>query len=468
MHRIRRSAAKILIATTLLSATCSQCMALGAEDISTPATNQLTAIENITNEIVRAEIQLMKLSTEFHVSWMKPNKWKSWRIFAYKLSGSGLTNAGMITIAASRFKYLDNPSDAPLPFLKAGHIINLTAASVLLGGTLLETALDRLTERRFAKAHLDCKSALSSFSNARSKLDALIAQRKKLLSSSEGLSDKQREILEADGDVLSDLRELISKEFARSYSDVAHYRGTRDLANLTTAFGASTAGYMGSLNSLLSVSNHRPRQTAVAGSGFITSGASVVVAPLLTKFGSDFAVKRAEATLRKNDIDVPENVADNFDVHRQKLDDLIAKVSPDDMRLMQALQARQSAYSIHNNIFDGRHNLRLARKAQAKRELKGRLFFSSIVGGTNIARGTQLAVAGLNYYDEPSSIFKLVASASTCYIVGSGVWTADNIQGKVREELSKRKTPGGKLSVHAKLIEDLGDLDDMEDSMAIY
>ncbi|MBX9685385.1 MAG: hypothetical protein K2X27_01710, partial [Candidatus Obscuribacterales bacterium] len=124
--------------------------------------------------------------------------------------------------------------------------------------------------------------------------------------------------------------------------------------------------------------------------------------------------------------------------------------------------------TLHNAIFDGRDETRSLAKLKSKNELRERLFFSAIVGGTNIARGAQLAVAGFHFNDSPKDNFRLVASASTGYIAGSGVWTLDNIQGKVREELTKKKMNAAKLSVHAKLLDELDDLEQMQEQMSIF
>ncbi|MBX9688822.1 MAG: hypothetical protein K2X27_19090, partial [Candidatus Obscuribacterales bacterium] len=260
---------------------------------------QIAAVEKVTNEIVRDEIRLVRFSTQFYAAWLKPERFKSWRLFAYKMAGSGLTNAGMIAIAGSRFQYRSNPSEAPRKYLKSGHIINLTAASILLAGTLTELFLDRLSERSLSRQHLDPASAVKEFLTVRNKLDALIGSRKDILKNCSELTLRQREILEADGQVLQDIRDLACAEFHHAYCDIARLRGTRDIANATTLFSAGTAGYGGSLNSLLSVANKLPRQTGVAGIGFMTSGASVAVSPLIINWGSHFAGKRAAAKIEE-------------------------------------------------------------------------------------------------------------------------------------------------------------------------
>ena len=379
-----------------------------------------------------------------------------------------MTNAGMITIAASRYRYIDDPSKAPRSFLKAGHIVNLAAASILVGGTLTETVLDRIAEHRIARSKQDPKSALNEFLRLRTYLDKLITERNALMSVNASLTQWQKDIIEADGLILQDMRELVSTEFYHAYREVAHLRGVRDAANATAIFSGATAGYVGSLNALLAVSNRNPSQTGVAGIGFITTGSTVAATPLIVKYAGSLAKKRASGKLDHHGIAKAISSPDQFDAHRARFEELVSTAPPSEASLLTAIDARNTIYKLHNEMLDARDLDRASLKERSKRDLAERLFFSSIVGGTNIARGAQLAVAGFHYGDAPQTTFKLVASAATAYIVGTGVWTADNIQSKVREELRERKIKRSKLSVHGKLLRDLEDLEQMEDQMSVY
>jgi len=454
----------------IVSSTAVRVAPASAQEVSPQATvtsGRLTDIERVSNEALRTEIRLMKLASGFHAAWLKPDRWKSWRLFAYKMADSALTNAGMTTIAASRFQYLDDPSQAPRPYLKAGHIVNLTAASILVGGTLTETLLDRIAERRIARNKQDPASALNEFVRLRGKLDDLLAERKALVLNDSNLTQSQKGIIDADGHVLQDLRELASREFYHAYSEVAQLRCVRDTANATALFSAAAAGYMGSLQSLLSVANRHPRQTGVAGLGFITAGSSVVVTPLIVKLGGSLARKRAAGILERNGV-TPTPPQEQFDLHRARFEQAVSEAPPSERSLLKAIDARNTIYKLHNEMLDARDHDRSVLRHKSKRDLAERLFFSTIVGGTNIARGSQLVVAGFHYGDMPKENFKLVASASTVFIAGSGVWMADNIQSKVREKLLERRIRVGKLSVHGRLLSDLEDLQQMEDQISVY
>lgn len=456
--------------TTVLSLSPAFSLHVQAQDVTPQVSSpdQLLAIEKVSNEVLKTEIQLMKISSNFHAEWLKPNRWKSWRLFLYKLADSGSTNAGITTIAASRFEYMDDPSKAPRPYLKAGHIINLTGASILIGGTLIEIFLDRVAEHRIARKKQDPKSVLSEFLQLRESLDDLLAKRNTLADDMSGLSPCQREIIQADGLVLQDLRELVSTDFYHAYRNVAQLRAVRDTSNATALLSCAAAGYLGSLQSLLSVANRYPPQTGVAGLGFVTAGTTVATTPIVVKAGGALAKKKAENKLLSNGFDLSDSTQDKFDQHRAKFEKLISAAPDSELSLLKALDARNTIYKLHNEMLDSRDLDRAAAKKKSRRDMLERMIFSSIVGGTNIARGSQLMVAGFHYANVPKTNFKLVASASTAFIAGSSVWTIDNVQGKVREEMLERRIKRGKLSVHGKLIQDLENLEEMEDQISVY
>ena len=158
-----------------------------------------------------------------------------------------------------------------------------------------------------------------------------------------------------------------------------------------------------------------------------------------------------------------------FKEHIARLESVIEKADESERSLLAALDARKSIYYLHNAIFETRQEIRSNASGRQRRELGERLFFSTAVGGTNIARGCELVVAGFHKFDNPSETFRLVSSASTAYIVGSSLWTADNLQGKFREEVLRRRLARSAVpSVHARLLKDLESLENMENRMRIY
>lgn len=427
---------------------------------------QLVEVEKLTNSILRAEIQMMRYSTSLHATWVRPSRGKSWRVFAYKMTGSTMLNVGMSLIAGSRFQYMNNPPAASRPYLKSGHIVNMTAASILLGGTLFEAVLDKRAENRHAKKHLDLKSAVQTFLDMQNQLDGSLAKRNSLVENCPGLSPSQKEILRVDGLVLRDLRDLSVSEFQYSFSDIARLRSARDAATWTTAFGAATAAYGGSLQSLLSVADREPKQVGVAGIGFMTSGSSVIAAPMLIHWAGHHARFRARAKLESAGVTSRVIAAENFDAHRKELAELIARADSSEKQLLQALDARKTVYDLQNELLDAREETREAIDRHINKEYHERMFYSTVVGGAQVARGAQLAVAGFKYFDDATKSYPLVAAASTTYIAGSGVWTLDNIQGKLREEIARKRATT--TSVHAKLLEDMDDLENMDDQMSIF
>jgi hypothetical protein len=427
----------------------------------------ISKIEHITNALVEKELEMLNLDTRFRLESSKSKKWKPWRVFAYRLAGSSLTEAGMTTLAVSRWKYYQHPQQAPQNLLEAGPICNVTAASIVIGGTLTEAVLDQLHDHKLKQSGLDIKSGLHRFLELRSQVDGMLLERSSLVRKS-SMSDLQKQIVEADGDIVSDIRDLACVQFANYYMKSQKAKVTRDTGTVLTLAGAATGGYLGSLNSLLAVTNHNPQGAGVAGIGFIVSGAIVALTPLLVGAAGKISSHITEHKLQQVLGNLNTKTTEAFEADRQRLSDLIAKTDKSELALFNGLSTRTSAYELQTAIFENQIEVAQKQAQRQDRSLRERLVFSSLVGGSNLARGVQLELAGFKYDNSPSQAFLLTATASTTYMAGAGIWVLNTLQDRVRAEMLKRKTQGAQLSVKAKLEQRLSDIEEVEDAVSLY
>ncbi len=460
---------KLILFATLLCYAWQNCimMSLAYANNTISTNSELSRIEDITNTIVKQELALLSLDTKFRIENFKSDKLKPWRIFTYKLAASGLTEAGITTVAISRWKYYDHPSLTPQGLLEAGPICNLTAANIVLGGTALEGVLDKVHDYRIRKAGLDAKTALRHFVKVRSEIDSLLTERNNLVCTSD-LSNTQRQIVETDGAVLQDIRNLASLQFANYYAREKRTRVGRDAGTLLTIAGAGTGGYIGSLNSLLAASNHNPKQAGVAGIGFVISGLIVALTPLFIRAAEKTALYSSDRKTNKLMGGLNRQSPEAFEADRLHLVELIAKVDKSDLSLMTGLSARTSAYELEKAILDSQDNIALKQAEQRNHSLHERLLFSSLVGGTNAARGLQLVVAGFKYPNMPTDAYKLTAAASTTYMVGAGAWIIDTLQGRLRAELLAKKAKAAKSSTQTQLKERLQSIEELKEVIDLY
>jgi len=440
-------------------------------DILSPAAriqrSGLDEIEHITNSALEKELLLLDLDTRFRIENTRQSKWKPWRIFTYKLAASGVTEAGITTVAISRWRYYTDPKQAPRNLLKAGPIMNLTGASIVIGGTLIESILSRLRDHQLALEGLDAKATLNHFIKIKLQLDNLLTEREQMILVSQKLSPVQQEILKADGIVLKDIRDLELARFTNYYARASQAKVTRDVGALLSLAGAGTGGFLGSLNSLLAVSNHQPRRGGTAGIGFIISGSIVALTPLLIRATSQIAENRAARQAQKTLGEQTQSL-DKLETDQQHLLDLLAQADNSELAFLNGLSARTAAYQLHKEIFENQ-NIVAAKKAdQSKRTFREQLAFSSIVGGTNLARGIQVAIAGFGYPNNAKTGFLLTATASTTYMVGAGAWIINTLQERTRAEILAQKIKAATSSTQAQLQDRLERLEEMEEIVSLY
>ena len=427
----------------------------------------LNEIEHITNSALENELLLLDLDTRFRIENTRQTKWKPWRVFTYKLGASGVTEAGITTVAISRWRYYTDPKQAPRNLLKAGPIMNLTGASIVIGGTLIETILSRLRDHRLAMNGLDAKATFRHFIKIKSQLDNLLAEREQMIQANRILSPAQQEILQADGTILKDIRDLELVRFTNYYARARQAKVTRDVGALLSIAGAGTGGYLGSLNSLLAVCNHQPRTGGTAGIGFMVSGSIVALTPLLIKATSTIAENRA-AQQAKKIIGEQSQTLDRFETDRQHLLDLLSQADNSEITLLNGLSARTTAYQLQKEIFENQNIAAAKKEDKSERNFREQLAFSSIVGGTNLARGIQVALAGFAYPNNPKTGFLLTATASTTYMVGAGAWILNTLQERARAQLLTQKVKLAKPSTQAQLQERLERLEEMEEIVSLY
>jgi len=428
----------------------------------------LGSIEDVTNAIVKKELGLLNLDTKFRIAAARKSKWKPWRMFLYQLLASGLTEAGMTIDVVAGWKYYRKPKLAPRDLLKAGPICNITAPSIALGGTLLEAILDKLQDRRLRKSGLDRKSALKCFLQLRADNDRLLAERSQLIKNA-SLSAIQRQVLEADGVVLKDIRDLASRQFAEYYIQTRHSLAARDAGSLLAIVGAGTSGYLGSISTLLAVTERNPKLTGVGGIGYATAGSIVMMTPILTRLAGNLASKSSERKMQNMVYSNLEGMNRGiFEADRQKLLAILDKADSSDLVLMKGLNARISAYQLHKTIFDNQKAIAVRHAERRNSELKEDLLFSGIVGGTSIARGSLMMEAGFNYSRDPSKLFKLGAIASTIYMVGAGAWLYDTLQDRIRADIRDRKAKIAQSSTQNQLQQRLQSIEEMEDTVSLY
>lgn len=444
-----------------------------------PAMAQEAAnVETLTNQVLQKEIDLLRLTTEFRIQSTDRSRLKPWRLFLYNLAGSGVSNAGITTIAAERWRTWRKPATASRSALKTGPILLLIGHSIILSGLLTEAALDLVKDYKSRKKGLTAKRTKKRAIDLRDEIDALLEQRKVTLSANPTSS----EYALVESQILEDLRDLAISDYSQSFVRSQKRIATRNVSYLNGASSAATGGYMGSLCGLLAVTEKNPRLAGPAGIGFILSGAQIAGAPILAKATADISGHFSKRSLR-NELFATVLTSQNFDAHRTSFKALSLADIPN------SLKNRIIIYDQLDLLIDEQLSNNAKETARADSDFRERLLFNAAIGGTKMGWGIQLANAGFSFQPPPSSsstnsgsqllglskqkgpnelFARRVAQGATTYIPGTGLWILDSLQARARGERELYTMGSQDALPHQKLSRKLAKLEDLERMLPTY
>jgi hypothetical protein len=449
---------------SVLMALCVMASQLPA--ISAPATSG--DVHRLTNSVLEKEFELLRLNTNYRMQSVPQSKWKPWRQFLYNEGLFGCTNAGIIHVSWVRWNYWRRPATAPRGELRSGPILLLLGHSIQAGGVLLETALDVWSDYKVRKKGFDGKTCASKVRQLAQEIDERIIVRDQAVATAD-VSPAEREVFLAEGSVLKDLSNSGLLEFSRFRARETGLKTGRWLSSFMGLGAASTGGYIGALFNLLAVADRKPRLAGIAGIGFTTSGALIVLTPLVTRYGSAITAKLRGIQTRRELRSVGKTVFADYDADRTKLASVIARLDPESS---QEFGRRLKMYEKADELLDDQVSLAAREKKQSDKDFVERFFVSGAIGGTKMGYGIQLANAGFGYHKPlPRPAQKLsipvgnqkvtitlppprnanhlfshrVAQAATTFIPGTSIGILDTLQTRARGELRSRNMRGKHL-----------------------
>lgn len=439
-------------------------------------------IDVFSKQIMQKELELLRLNTRFRAESTKTGKWKPWRQFAYALAGNTVINIGIDHIAFARWKYWQRPTLASKPFLRKGPLCLLIGHSIIASGVILESALDCINDRKVKKKGFDRKTCRERVIVLRNEIDHLLTRRAQTVATTGG---REKELLEQEGKVLTDVRNCALDEYANLSARAAKWKAARITSNAMIFGNATTGGYIGSLGNLLAVMNRKPRLALPAGVGFIVSGAFIVMTAPTTKILSTVVAKHEGKKERNLLGGVPVDAPAQFDKNRTVLSAMLNEYSGS---LADSVRDRANIYKLQNDIFDAHAALSKKEARVANKEFVEKMIVGAATGGTKIAWGTNLVVAGSAWSNTaparavtvpvrfggrtfrapvrppktPAQMFsRRVAQGATCQVAGSSIGILDVLQSRVRGEMRANNAkksgtgPGHFIANRMKILDEM-------------
>ncbi|MBX9687844.1 MAG: hypothetical protein K2X27_14155 [Candidatus Obscuribacterales bacterium] len=393
------------------------------------------SMDDLGMQIVKKEIELLSLNSDFRNHYMQGNKWKKRRLKLYEMAAGGVANAGDITLISQFWHYYRNPG-AGLKHkgsLESG-AITVMVAYLSLGGLYAAEGLnDLFQDFRSARKGWSSKSVLQKAETLKNEIDAAISARKIALQNDNSSPDEKR-MLEQENKVLQDCRDLSLLEFSKLYIDARKKRIARDVTTVGTIAVCATGAFPGALAVTRGIQEVNLKMIGGGGIGFLISGATLAGAPLLIHGGAAAGGAWTKHNLSKTLGEIQCKVASNLESDTASL--LAMKT---DTASSSQLSSRMNAYKSMPSLFAERQDFLEAEHRKNKRDTIEDFITYAIEGGPQIAWGTLVARAGYRYNRNASKAFKLIAEGATVNEVAWGSWLLNKTQGSIRDELYNLK-----------------------------
>lgn len=449
------------------------------------------AVSDLTDRIVGKEIELMRLNTNYRINSTKVSKLRPWRIWLYNEAHFAVNNAGITTLAYARWKYWQRPALLPPHLAKAGPTLLLIGHSILAGGLVLETCLDAIRDRHLKKMGFDERTATHRVMQLNREIGEMLSSRKSIIDANSSLSERERQTLNAEGAVLSDLKDASVLEYSRFNIRAARFIAGRNTNQLTALAGATTGGYLGSLMSLEAAACHRPHYAGAAGVGFTLSGACIVLNPLLTRLGMIAAGKFASHRLDKQLQGVNATAMDSLKANQEALSALLGSSSAGG-DVLDTISRRSQIYAAQKDLLERQTAVARNEAREQNHDLVEKLLVNSAIGGTKMAYGIQLANAGFGFHANPNlpavkvkiaigrqvrtvtlpkpkggtNLFsKRLAQGATTFIPGTGIGILDAAQARARGQAQWFRQRGAGPEANKFLKLRLASLDKMDEML---
>ena len=430
---------------------------------SVQASNEYDEINKLSNRILKKEVELLKLNTEFRINTTKQSKWKRWRAFGYNMAASAVSFSGITTVAWENWRTHHNFRKGNREAFITGPLLLLIGHSIVLGGIVVESGLDKMKEYKDWRKGISPGGMTKKVISLQNEIDALINEREKALQAFRHPSDRQKSFMTAEGKVLRDVRDLALVEFASFYIRARKRAISRDASYINGSAIAATGGYQGSLNGMLSVINKRRMQAVPAGLGFLESGALIVLAPWINRGAAAITGKVAGKNIRKKLGDLGDTTVKQLESDLKELKTVTARL-PDPLK-SKHMTHRIELYDDGQGVFEQQAVFDAAEKSKSKKEFWERVIYNSAIGGTKMAWGINLTYAGAAFPTgggrKVEQFRRIVANGSTTFVVGTSIWMFDTLQAQTRGEIDlytmgvNQATPIHKLNRRLEMLKRL-------------
>lgn len=414
-------------------------------------------VAEITNQIVRKEIDLERYYLNYKMVGHKDPRWRRARYFLLQQAGTAAGAAATTIPIVETGRNLKHPTNVRRGPLIKSYRVGIVGSCLGGGSSAMEFGSNCYTAVKNKVQHKDPGSVKNEVKRRLAEIDQLSAQRETLIHQLP--DDNLLAVCHAEGRVLKLFRDWCVYEFADVYADVKAYQASNSLYYLMDVTANTLVGtaYLCSIRSFTRIQAAKPAVicSLVADSFYIAS------APVSAKAYTvlyNRAYKKIGADLHEKIYD-PEPEAK---IQLAQLQSLLQNSSIEQVGPFGA-HSRAELLAVWSQRYDeyykeGEEGLRHLSKVALQNNIQGPLISLSYLGGDIVSTNATYNLAAEHPRGSNSSYF----AASISSTAGSAVSFALTTQSLISEKrFEKHLRENGRLpeQIITKRLETLSDLD---------
>ncbi len=411
------------------------------------------SINVVDQAILRKEIELERLNTNFRIETTSQDKYKRWRQLFYTEANACPTESGVIAAMCERFANLrhgkiifnrvrlkDNIY-ALRPQLQARRIKHYRSEHTLepqmvgqwigTAGGIIELTANLINSHKLSKQGFDPQTTRKQVLKLKKETDDLLERRTSLVAA---LSAADASLAASEGKLLRDIEDISLLEYSRFHIGAKRSAVMQNTQELFLIYRNA----IGATGNLINIISAHSRKRHMSGTGLLCtllSGVGVVATPLAARWAAALEGKLAARKLSPDILGIAPKDQGAFESDRLALESLVNSHNAESGSRNQLQLARLSAYKMESDLLSTQKALEVRQKEQARRATIESVTSSALTGSTKIALGVCGMVAGYKNIRNPKAQDRLHAAGNTAYGIGTDLTITEGLRVRIAGEM---------------------------------
>jgi len=401
---------------------------------------QLSDIDNVSSELLAKEIEFLKLNTRLKLYLLPHNPWSARRSAGIGFTNGTLTAAGALMNGVGRLHYLYAPALAPTPLFEDAGIVRFLANGLSAGAAIFESCSDACADIKERGHGVSLSMMHDRALVLQHDIDELSSTRRSLILSRNFPTEKKA-ILDQEGNVLTDLRNAETNEFASCFAQAKGNRTSRNLGytiSIASNIGSGAGTLVGiEANHLHGLSKvRRNHMGGVGGICDIVSGSLNVLAPIATRGGA--AIERHFCGSKIcQELDTQQSSTLKSLLAHQKANETALDGSP--LLDLQGVILRTASLHAVSTILESRNSMRISEQSAARNRFFENLAVAAIAGGSKITNGIGGTVGAFEFPRDSYHRFEVQGGTAIAYGAGNTLAAIETARVRLTDEFTTGK-----------------------------